>query len=305
MNISWQARLIKILMRVSGMKRLLSNKGRLNFLISWPWLVRDRSPPKKLFKRFRVAETQHLGRPVFCLQPMDVTPPRHVLYLHGGAYLVGIIGPHWRFVQRLMRADDCGVTIPLYGKAPEHGFEEGFELLKGVYQSLLDQYGAEQITVMGDSAGGGLSLAFAQRLEEWGLPQPRCLVLLSPWLDVSASDPDMLEVARRDPLLPLATAREAGRLWARDEPLTSPLVSPIYGSLGSLAPICLLAGTDDILLPEARRLRRLASDCGQGLRYLEYPGMFHVWMLFSLPESKTALQEVVAFIAAPDLNQPE
>src|SRR3712207_7795789 len=39
-----------------------------------------------------------------------------------------------------------------------------------------------------DSAGGGLALGLAQGLEEAGLPQPRRLVLIAPWLDLTLRD---------------------------------------------------------------------------------------------------------------------
>jgi acetyl esterase/lipase len=74
-------------------------------------------------------------------------------------------------------------------------------------------------------------LGLAQTFEEPGLPQPRRLVLISPWLDLTLSNPDLPAVEARDPWLSIAGTREAGTAWADGDDPTDPQLSPLNGPL--------------------------------------------------------------------------
>ncbi|HEV3395142.1 MAG TPA: alpha/beta hydrolase, partial [Xanthobacteraceae bacterium] len=89
---------------------------------------------------------------------------RHVLYLHGGAYVLDIISAHWNMVARLVRYTGCLAVVPLYPLAPEHTWQDAFGLVVPLYESLVARLGRENVIVMGDSAGGGMALALAQQL---------------------------------------------------------------------------------------------------------------------------------------------
>ena len=108
-----------------------------------------------------------------------------VIYLHGGAYVNEIMIPHISFCDRLAKKVSGTVFAPLYPLAPNHTFDETYEILEKLYRHLLEQ--ENPITIMGDSSGGGLSAAFAQYLAANDLPQPENLILISPWVDVSMS----------------------------------------------------------------------------------------------------------------------
>jgi acetyl esterase/lipase len=90
----------------------------------------------------------------------------------------------------------------------------------------------------------------------------------------------------------------AARAWAAGDDLNEPLLSPINGPLADLPPISLHISTRDLLLPDARRFRSLAKEQGAVLRYFEYEELMHDWILFNLPESHHAINEVIAFIRA-------
>jgi acetyl esterase/lipase len=146
---------------------------------------------------------------------------------------------------------------------------------------------------MGDSSGGGISLALSQRLREDGQPQPGHVILLSPWLDATLSNPDIPAIDKIDPFLGVEGLKYGGEVYARDVDPRSYLVSPVYGNLKGLAPITLFIGTRDILWPDCRRLRDRAREEGVALDYREYDGMVHDWMLGPLPEAKRAIREIV------------
>jgi monoterpene epsilon-lactone hydrolase len=295
-GMSWSSRFMKSLLWMSGLKRLFGHEKSMRHFVDHVRPTHEPKPSLKVRALCHVNQYELGGRPVYHLQPKEGKAVKHVLYLHGGAYVGVIVRLHWDFLARLVQAEPCQVTVPLYGLAPEHKFDEGFRLLKQVYKKLLQENRAEDIIFMGDSAGGGMSLAFAQLLLDEGLPQPGGVVMLSPWLDITSSNPAIAEVEKRDPVLAIEGAKEAAEMWAGGADMSQPLLSPINGPIKGLAPMCLLIGTDDVLLPDCRLWRDKARAEGQPMRYLEYDSMFHTWMLVPLPESNRAVQDIVDFI---------
>src|SRR4051812_7463006 len=165
-------------------------------------------PPAGLRKRHDVSTRQVEGFPVTTVTPRGRTSRRAAVYLHGGAYVSEIAAQHWALISKLADAG-VRVEVPHYGLAPQHTHREAYPLVTAVYRQLLEHVDAGDVTLAGDSAGGGLALGVAQTLAQEGLPQPRQLVLLSPWLDLTISNPDI--PARRGPR-PLAQQRRpAGR----------------------------------------------------------------------------------------------
>lgn len=294
---SIRSALAKTLIRASCLKWIFGSELGVRNLVYHSPAKKEALPPRGLTARYRVATYEIEDRPVYQVQPRDHLPVQHVFYLHGGAYVAPIVRLHWNFLSRLMRNLPCQLTVPLYGLAPRYTYKDAFIFLTKVYRNLLEKNSPQNIIFMGDSSGGGLVLAFAQALRDIRLPQPGSIVMLSPWLDITASHPEMTGIEKRDPILAIRGAQEAGRIWAGGADPRIPQLSPINGSLRGLAPLCLLTGTDDILLPDARVLRDKAAVERHPLCYLEYPSMFHAWMLLgSLPESKKALQDIVDYV---------
>ena len=152
---------------------------------------------------------------------------------------------------------------------------------------------------MGDSAGGGFALALAQKSKVDDIQQPRKIILLSPWLDISLGNPQIEEVDPFDPFLGVPGLRKAGAAYAGNSDPANFLLSPIYGPLQGLAQISLFIGSRDILVADARKLYRLATQQGTSINYREYESMLHVWMLLNFPESKKAQREIMDLIMQP------
>lgn len=293
---------VKLLLRTSNVKWTFSSEFAMRHFIDHRRPKKERAPHDHTSGFADVELKTTAGFPVYRLQAKDRTPTKQVLFLHGGAYVSPIKGLHWDYLVRLMKASSCAVTVPIYGLAPNYSYRDAYPLLDAVYQELLDSYPADDIVIMGDSSGGGLALGFAQTLRDRALPQPGGLVLMSPWLDIRLRNPDIASVAPRDPILAVPGNREAGRLWAAGDDPAQPMLSPINGALRGLAPICLLAGGDEILMPDARILRDKAQTEQQLLCYFEYDSMFHIWMLSPIPEGRRALEQIAQFMAS--LNSP-
>ena len=253
-------------------------------------------PTSRHRRKYRITKSDYNGHLVWTIAPKQNAGSKQILYLHGGAYVNSFASQQWNFMTRLIDALNCTITAPDYPHAPKFYVKDVFDFLLPLYDEVVGVAGSANVTVMGDSSGGGISLALAQRLREEGREQPRNVILLSPWLDASLSNPEIAEVDKIDPFLGVEGLKYAGSVYARDVELTNYLVSPVYGSLKGLAPVSLFIGTRDLLLPDCRKLRDRAAAEGVKLNYREYEAMLHDWMMISLPESKQALKEILEII---------
>jgi acetyl esterase/lipase len=256
------------------------------------------TPPARLGLGCAITRRDVGGWPVFEVRPKGrAVGPRHVLYLHGGAYVSEIVSQHWDFVGRLARRLGATVVVPIYPLAPRSTHRAVLPALLELYRELAQRVPASELTVMGDSAGAGLTLALAQLARDAGLPQPKELVLLSPWVDLATDHPDVLALEPFDPMLGVPGLQEAGRLWADGEDLRHPLLSPLYADLRRLGRLSVFTGTRDLLNPDARRLRERAAEQGVGLEFFEFPEMVHDWMVILwLPEARQALDHIVRLV---------
>lgn len=228
--------------------------------------------PRALEKLTTVEETAVLGRRVITLAPREGRSAWHIVYTHGGSFVNELMSPHWDIIAALVRATGATVTVPLYPLAPEHPHAEAFAFLERVYRDLAAKVDPAKLILCGDSAGGNLALVQALRARELGLPLPGHLVLFAPWLELTMENPEAVEVQKRDPMLWIEELRECGRWWAGAEDPRAPLLSPVHADLGGLPPIHLFVGANDVLAPDARKLRDRCAT------YHETPGAFHVFM---------------------------
>jgi monoterpene epsilon-lactone hydrolase len=251
-------------------------------------------PPRSLRRRHGVSSRRVEGFPVHTVSPRGRPPERAAIWLHGGAYIGAIAPQHWALVSRLADAG-VRVEVPIYGLAPQHTHREAYPFLTAVYRELVTGSEVSGVTLAGDSAGGGLALGLAQTLGVAGLPQPRRLVLLSPWLDLTISNPAVAHV--RDPWLSPAGLVEAGKAWAGGDDPAQPRLSPLNGRLTGLAPMHVYVGTREIAHPDALLLRDRARAVGAPLELTVCEGAVHNYPLLPVPEGRAAAREIVREIA--------
>jgi monoterpene epsilon-lactone hydrolase len=216
----------------------------------------------------------------------------HVIYTHGGAYIHPLVGSHWSILEAIIRRTHATVTVPLYTLAPEATYREAYELLEAVYRDILALDPPRGVVLAGDSAGGGLALGQAILYRDRSLPAPRHVVLFSPWLDITMSNPAIVELEPEDPMLATPGLVEAGRWWAGGDDPKQPLLSPIFANLSGLPSLTIYQGTRDLFLADARRLAELVKSAGGSATLHEYPGAFHVFVGATwLPEAAQALDD--------------
>lgn len=255
-------------------------------------------PGRALRREFNIERTDTLGMPGWRLAPKNAGSVR-LLYLHGGAYVHELIGPHWDIVAGLSRRTGATVYVPLYPLAPSHTWADAAKPLLEMTRRLRAESPLGGFAMAGDSAGGGLSLSLCQVLRDKGEPLPDCLVLLSPWLDGLVDHPAQIPIASKDHMLAAPGLRWAAEQWGRGVGVEDPRISPINGSMVGMPPMMILTGTFDLLHVDAWRLRDKALRENVPLIYRSYEKMFHVWMAAPVPEARQALDEVADFIKHP------
>ena len=228
------------------------------------------------------------------------SPERHVLYLHGGAYTVGSPRLYRHFTWRIADAARARVLVIAYRRAPEHPYPAALDDAVAAWQWLLARRADPQHAfIMGDSAGGGLTLATMLKLRDSSLPLPAAAVALSPWTDLALTGASFRDNAASDPMLvaadvPRFAAGYIGGADARD-----PYVSPLYGDPRGLPPTLIQAGSDEILRDDAVRMAQAMREAGCAVELQVWPKMPHVWHLLApvLPEARAAIDEIARFLA--------
>jgi triacylglycerol lipase len=203
----------------------------------------------------------------------------------------------------MVRNTGATVIAPIYPLAPQGTAGTVVPVMADLISSQIDQHGPENVSVYGDSAGGGIALTAVQELVRRGDPVPSHLVLISPALDLTFSNPAIQFID--DPILPLDAAPEAQQ-WAGDLDLTDPLVSPLYGSLAGLAPTAVYSGSLDLLSPDVLVLQDKAlATPGADFTFTLRKGLIHDWAIFFwLPEAIAAQPEIYSQLGlrTSDLN---
>ncbi|PLX10013.1 MAG: hypothetical protein C0594_05485 [Marinilabiliales bacterium] len=162
-----------------------------------------------------------------------------------------------------------------------------------VYKNIVLPESSSKIIFIGDSAGGGLALGFALDIKNEKIKQPDEIILFSPWLDVSMSNPEINQLDIKDNILSITGLQEAGMEYTKQLHEKDSRASPIYGDFKGLARISIFVGTKDLLLADARKLKDLLKEQEHLFYYFEYKNMFHDWIIItSLKESKDALEKV-------------
>ena len=206
----------------------------------------------------------------------DERPSLTLLYLHGGGYVTGSPATHRALTGHLAARCDARVFAADYRLAPEHPFPAALDDAVAAWRGLRGEgVQAGRIAIAGDSAGGGLAVATALRLRALGEPLPRALVLFSPWVDLTL---ERLPVAPPGELmLTLPWVRECAGSYAAGSNSRHPLISPIEADLAGLPPTLVQVGTDELLLPDSRRLCERLRAAGVPVELSEWAGRWHVF----------------------------
>lgn len=240
-------------------------------------------------------------------------PSRRLLYIHGGAFMMGSPKSHRRLTSRFSEISGAAVLAIDYRLMPEHRRIAGIEDCRTAYRWLLANgpqgaAPASRVYVAGDSAGGNLTLSLLAWIRDQGMRAPDAAVALSPLTDATLGSPSLKENLASDPMLgplfgAMAKVPRALLLWGawlqtRINPC-DPIVSPVMGELGGLPPVLVQASEAEMLRDDARRYVNKAVAAGSPVQLQTWRHMVHVWQIFhpELPQGREAFEEIRSFLA--------
>jgi epsilon-lactone hydrolase len=220
-----------------------------------------------------------------------------LLFLHGGGYVMGSAFGYRHLAGALTVAAEASAVVPEYRLAPEHPFPAALEDAMRAYLWMLDSgIDPREISLAGDSAGGGLALALLLRLKQERLALPGGAVLLCPGVDLTFERISELP-SEPQPALSLEQLHSFVASYLDGHPIDDPLVSPLLGDLTGLPPMLIQGGVGDVMVEDAQRLAERARSQGVDTRLELYPVTTHDFQVFwsFLPEAADALQRAGAF----------
>lgn len=220
-----------------------------------------------------------------------------ILHCHGGGYSTGSSVYARTLTAKLATCTGMEVLSFDYRLAPEHPCPAALEDAVKVWDYLMRVgYGARDVIVTGDSAGGNLALTLVMKLKEQERFLPRGLVLMSPWTDLTSSGESFQSKQDVDPVLNAPYIDRMIQAYAGDADLADPYVSPLFGDFTGFPPTYVQVGSNEILLSDSLRLRDKMAAAGVNVKLDVFEGMWHVFQMSPFKTAYDAMDKNVEFI---------
>ncbi len=194
-----------------------------------------------------------------------------------------------------------------YRLAPENPYPAACEdAMKAWDYLMLLGYGARDVIVAGDSAGGNLALSLVHKLKQQKRLLPRGLVLLSPWTDLTTSGKTHETRAGVDPVLDAEYLKRMIRNYVKsgvkedgepkEEDLKDPMISPLFGEFSGFPPTYIQAGDNEILLSDSLMLHEKMVQANVPVKIDVFKGMWHVFQMSPFKTAYEAMEKNAEFI---------
>jgi acetyl esterase/lipase len=236
------------------------------------------------------------GVPGVWCRPKDSRADAAILYLHGGAYVLGSSVGYRNLGGQIAARSTTHVFVADYRRAPEQPFPAAVDDSVAAYNGLVE-LGFRAIAVAGDSAGGALGLATIASTRSASV-RPCAAVLFSAWSDLALTGQSFQERAARDPQLTPQILSNGAAGYLRGHSAHDPLASPLYADVTGYPPLQFHVGTEELLLDDTIRSGEKAQAAGDEATIHVWEGMVHVFPRFvgTFEAAPAALDIAAAFL---------
>ena len=220
-----------------------------------------------------------------------------ILYCHGGGYSTGSSLYARTLTTKLASSTSMDVLSFDYRLAPENPYPAATQDAMQVWDYLmLLGYGARDVILAGDSAGGNLALSLCLKLKSEGRLMPRGLVLMSPWTDLTSSGKSHVTKAEIDPVLNAVYLEQMIKNYAAGQDLADPQISPLFGDYEGFPPTYIQVGSNEILQDDAALLYKKLLKDNVSVKMDVFKGMWHVFQMSPFKTAYEAMDKNAEFI---------
>ncbi len=230
------------------------------------------------------------------LRPDVTTENEMLIYIHGGGFIYGSLHSHTAMVSHIAWALKRNILMIDYRLAPEHPFPSGLNDCVGVITKFFTTNPGLEFGIIGDSAGGGLTIATQLQLRDEGGPMPRYSIVISPWVDLTCVNDSYNTNSSGDTILTRGFLQWAAGLYAGNGNVSEELLSPVKAKLTGLPPALIVYGTVEILADDSIHLHRQLVEAGTKAELISFEGEQHVWPFTDI--YSTASQKVLEYFSA-------
>mgnify|MGYP001795373441 CR=1 FL=1 len=225
---------------------------------------------------------------------VDKNAHQLLIFIHGGAFISGPAQHHWDSVKAIAKQTKHIIWMCDYPKAPENQIKSISDNIDAIYLKALEEYGAANIRLLGDSVGGTLVTTLVQRLVLGKKALPQKIILVTPVMDASMSNPDIEEIEKSDPMLSPKGVLSAKKMCVGNMDLSNKMISPLHGSFESFPSTTLFLAQNDIMYPDGKLAEEKLKRTNAELEVFEGNDMPHIWPLLPvMSEAKSSLQQVI------------
>ncbi|WP_114789318.1 alpha/beta hydrolase [Niabella yanshanensis] len=225
------------------------------------------------------------------VKPDDAIENEVLVYIHGGAFIYGSLQSHTAMVTHIAGALKRRILMIEYRLAPEHPYPAGLNDCVGVITKFFAANSGIEFGIMGDSAGGGLTIATQIQLRDQGGPMPRYSIVVSPWVDLTCVNESYNINKSEDSILTREFLQWAAGLYAGNSNILVGLLSPVKANLTNLPSTLIVYGTAEILADDSIHLHRQLVEAGVDAELTSFDDEQHVWPFTDI--HSTASQKVL------------
>ena len=283
--------------------KILNNKGRVRkkILFEFDKTMQEylKVNSKKIKKPFKDVEELYIDEmQVFVFNDKKIRNQKSIIFIHGGAYFFRPNKYHINFAKKLAEKLDAKVYMPMYLIAPEFTYEKSYDVMLKLYNYVLNENGIDNISLIGDSSGGGFALGLLQSLKKLNISRPKRSILISPWVDISTNNPKIEQYESYDPMLAKDTLNKLAIYWSNGTDLKDYRLSPKFGDCKDIGEISFFVGTYEIFLPDILELSEIMENENIEYNLIVKDKMLHDYPLFlHIPEGKEAFKQIIDILA--------
>ena len=254
---SLSAKIVKKLLQVYN-KNLkdLSNKKAIEKIENRIYKNKHYKP--SFFIRHKLKKLQFMNIDVFQNKPKNFD--KVLLYIHGGSFIANPNFFQWKMILKIAKKTDSLIFAPIYPKAPYNTYEITFDIVLNLYKHIISQYPDKKVFVIGDSAGGNISLVLGQLIKSNNLKPPKSLFALSPATDLTFNNAEIKDVESKDLTLCVKSLKYAVNLWAGKQNLDNDMLSPVYSKVEIDVPVYIFATDTEVLYPDIKKFVQISQD---------------------------------------------